>query len=593
MSDHAYRRLIDALEANGSNGRDHGAKAQYQCPAHEDRNPSLTVTDAADRVLVCCHAGCDSLDVLGALGLEWGDLFDEEIVGKGWRTATMRRLGVRANGDGRVTLGGVAYMPGAPSDEKTRAAKGASRDLWPDPATVDGDTLYVVEGEPDAVSAAQIDLPAVGVPGTNGMKADFAERLGAGRRRVVVIADSDAPGRKAAAEWAAAIAAHCADVRVLDLNPLRDNGFDLGDLVAETDEADRKALRRQIERAGEICETVKPPEREPGWLTGEPMDPIAVAAEPITTTPGFPFAHAGAGILVSGPTGAGRSSLAQAGAYDAAKHGIRVAYLGSEVTEPEFHARAAKLAASRGDTVDDGLRAQLARVRYLSLATTIAAAWRDPERWVRDVTELYDVIEIDPLSAVASALGLDFDSSNKEFIAFYDRLVQPLAARGRVVIMLENVGHAEDAQKRAKGASAKEDRADLTFWCKRQANPVGLIITTKKVRTVRAPFRYGDSWVFLADTQTIEPREHEEQSDTPRGAFRPTHLMERASRAVEEQPGLTRNAVRLAVGGKAEYVDMALRTLVSEGYIEVRKDGSANRHHSLRPFRQHGEEATK
>ena len=38
------------------------------CPAHDDRTPSLSLTDAADgRLLLTCHAGCDFWDVMDAL----------------------------------------------------------------------------------------------------------------------------------------------------------------------------------------------------------------------------------------------------------------------------------------------------------------------------------------------------------------------------------------------------------------------------------------------------------------------------------------------------------------------------------------------
>lgn len=48
-----------------------------QCPAHEDRSPSLSIQRNADgRVLVHCFAGCEGDDVIGALGLEWRDLSD-------------------------------------------------------------------------------------------------------------------------------------------------------------------------------------------------------------------------------------------------------------------------------------------------------------------------------------------------------------------------------------------------------------------------------------------------------------------------------------------------------------------------------------
>jgi hypothetical protein len=84
------------------------------------------------------------------------------------------------------------------------------------------------------------------------------------------------------------------------------------------------------------------------WLEGEPMDPTATPAEPLRTIPGVPFLHAGTAAVISGPTGAGRSSLIQAGLYDSARAGTGAAYLGSEVTLPEFNARAADLARGVG-----------------------------------------------------------------------------------------------------------------------------------------------------------------------------------------------------------------------------------------------------
>ncbi len=46
------------------------------CPAHQDKNPSLSLREAPDgTVLVRCHAGCPTAAVLAALDLTWGDLF--------------------------------------------------------------------------------------------------------------------------------------------------------------------------------------------------------------------------------------------------------------------------------------------------------------------------------------------------------------------------------------------------------------------------------------------------------------------------------------------------------------------------------------
>lgn len=37
------------------------------CPAHDDRRPSLSISDVNGKVLVHCHAGCDQRDVIAAL----------------------------------------------------------------------------------------------------------------------------------------------------------------------------------------------------------------------------------------------------------------------------------------------------------------------------------------------------------------------------------------------------------------------------------------------------------------------------------------------------------------------------------------------
>jgi hypothetical protein len=51
------------------------------CPAHEDRTPSLHVTQSNDRVLLYCHAGCETEAILDALCLEFPDLLDTEYDG--------------------------------------------------------------------------------------------------------------------------------------------------------------------------------------------------------------------------------------------------------------------------------------------------------------------------------------------------------------------------------------------------------------------------------------------------------------------------------------------------------------------------------
>jgi hypothetical protein len=47
-----------------------------QCPAHDDKSPSLSVRETEDgRVLVHCFGGCAVHEVLGAIGMDLTDLF--------------------------------------------------------------------------------------------------------------------------------------------------------------------------------------------------------------------------------------------------------------------------------------------------------------------------------------------------------------------------------------------------------------------------------------------------------------------------------------------------------------------------------------
>jgi hypothetical protein len=50
------------------------------CPAHDDRSPSLSIKEESDgHILLHCFAGCSAVDVVGAVGVDIGDLFPEQV----------------------------------------------------------------------------------------------------------------------------------------------------------------------------------------------------------------------------------------------------------------------------------------------------------------------------------------------------------------------------------------------------------------------------------------------------------------------------------------------------------------------------------
>ena len=50
-----------------------------RCPAHKDSSPSLVITQPDnERVLIHCHAGCSTGDILDSIGLDWGALMPDK-----------------------------------------------------------------------------------------------------------------------------------------------------------------------------------------------------------------------------------------------------------------------------------------------------------------------------------------------------------------------------------------------------------------------------------------------------------------------------------------------------------------------------------
>lgn len=73
----AFERVILALEQRDSRVKGSGRQRTARCPAHDDNNASLSITEGTERVLIKCHATCTGEDVAAALGLTMADLYDK------------------------------------------------------------------------------------------------------------------------------------------------------------------------------------------------------------------------------------------------------------------------------------------------------------------------------------------------------------------------------------------------------------------------------------------------------------------------------------------------------------------------------------
>lgn len=68
----ALETLLSRLEKVSRLG---GGRYKARCPAHQDRDPSLSIGEGQDgRILIKCFAGCTPDDITAAVGMELWDL---------------------------------------------------------------------------------------------------------------------------------------------------------------------------------------------------------------------------------------------------------------------------------------------------------------------------------------------------------------------------------------------------------------------------------------------------------------------------------------------------------------------------------------
>ena len=189
---------------------------------------------------------------------------------RGWTESAIERLELTYDpGSGAVgipirdaildELGRLTYNPlpdrrnGRP---KMQGPAGVPRQLFPPPEVIAEGVVdvLIVEGEPDSIAAWSHGFVAVGVPGTAGWQAGYAARFRGPRWRVHVVFDCDASGRKAAGEVGVSLLELGVDVRVVDLAPERDDGYDLTDYL----KAQGAGALRELMAADELYSTEPP-----------------------------------------------------------------------------------------------------------------------------------------------------------------------------------------------------------------------------------------------------------------------------------------------------------------------------------------------
>jgi hypothetical protein len=476
-------RVTSALAAHGCELR--GGKAK--CPAHEDRNPSLSVSHRDGQVLLYCHAGCSIADVVAALGLAMADLFDER--------RERRPLEVA-----RPVYHVYHDEDGAPVARKVRRGRGDSKvmtwqrpegDRWvsglngfkpplyrlpeliaaPERFARPGEigVVWLVEGELDADRLASMGEVATSPP--DGASKDAAKpKWSAAYNRffagldVIIVADNDPCGYAHARAARAGIEPFARSVVIwksplprekADVSDHLDAGLTLDDLIDLPDDPP--------DRPPDFAEVIDLPRPAPTYTPVDWADLLS-GEEPETDWLIEPVIERGTLNSMWGKPGSNKSLVALLDfAVKVADSGLHVAYFDDENRKHgdiDVRVRSAGLTAER-----------LANVHLFSYAGLPPL---DTEPGGRELLSLArdwsaSLVILDTTARYVSGEEDAADTWHR----LYRFTLAPLKAAGVTVLRLDHPG--KDPSKGQRGSSAKTGDVD-TIW-HLTADPAGLELT--------------------------------------------------------------------------------------------------------------------
>lgn len=253
-------------------------RVQAVCPAHPDKQASLTISRGRTGTLLHCHAGCDLESILNAVGLKKSDLFDsDKPQSSSWKryieSREKRQIEaiydyVDCNGAymyTKIRLQGKKLLYGILKNDRFQYGLGGKnrrelKALYFNPQAVEkaikeGKTIFYAEGEKDCDSLIKRGYTALTAGGTNDWQPEFAAVLKGAN--VVILADNDNPGKQLAERVKADLKRVAKSVKIIIPTPNLPRG-DVSDYFAagHTGEELEKIVRETVTK--NHIEAVKP-----------------------------------------------------------------------------------------------------------------------------------------------------------------------------------------------------------------------------------------------------------------------------------------------------------------------------------------------
>ena len=213
------------------------------CPAHADRNPSLHISVADDKILLSCQAGCQTEDVVKAIGIKLSDLFLTR------KETPPEKAKIVATYDYQDEHGKLLFQVCRLEPKSFRQrhkngqgnwswnVEGVRRVLYHLTDILHADHVYLVEGEKDCDNLWAWGQVATTSPGgASNWKPEYSQYLQG--KRVTIIPDNDNAGLEYARDAARSLIGKAATACIMlpkpakDISEWLDNGGDIEQLPA-------------------------------------------------------------------------------------------------------------------------------------------------------------------------------------------------------------------------------------------------------------------------------------------------------------------------------------------------------------------------
>jgi hypothetical protein len=452
--------VLQTILARLKGVRKSGEGWSARCSAHDDRHNSLSIRRVADRILLCCHAGCSLEAICASIPVQVSDLF-LKTNGQTGKAHGMPEKQIVNQYDytdeaGNLLFQTVRYHP---KDFRQRRPDGNGGWIWNLEGVRlvlfnlryvlhrDNKTILVCEGEKDALAAQRkTGLCATTNPmGALKWRPEYSEFLRG--KNVIIFPHNDKPGPRGelpkgylhSQQAATSLYGIAASVKICTLPP---QTKDFADWNVPLDEMARyiAGFSAPWTPATVTTEITNP------WMRALGMDEfLSGEDEPVD------FLHKGmiakgAITEVFSPRGLGKSLWATYVAVELARKSSRVMLIDRDNSRRTVRERLQGF----------GATVELTTLKFLSREN--APPLTNDRAWSRFPCLDYDAIILDSLDS--SAEGVGEQDSSKPSKAIAPLLDIARHGDGPAVLVL---GNCVRTAARSRGSGVVEDRADIVF----------------------------------------------------------------------------------------------------------------------------------